>query len=126
MRQPSPANTATSNQDRGIASNKFQQQTVGVVVDEVEAIFVEGSAKVRLGDGKTDGAGDTLTKRTGGELDAIRMASFRVTRGQGIELTELLEIVQGELVAQKVKEGVLQRTTIRESIGSTRATPRTN
>ena len=69
MRQPSPANTATSNQDRGIAANKFQQQTVGVVVDEVEAVLVVECGKVCLRNSKTDGAGDTLAERTGSQLD---------------------------------------------------------
>ena len=39
------------------------------------------------------------------------MAGFRVTGGQRVQLTELLEIVHGELVAHQVQHDVLKGAT---------------
>lgn len=44
--------------------------TVGEVLDDREALLVEGSGKVPLGDSQTNGVRDTLTKGTGGHFDA--------------------------------------------------------
>lgn len=44
-----------------------------------------------LSDGKTDGVGETLAEGTGGHLDTLSDAELRVTRGDGVELTELLD-----------------------------------
>jgi hypothetical protein len=43
--------------------------TVGVVVNEVEAITVENGTKMRLRNRKTDSRGDALAKRTGGKFN---------------------------------------------------------
>lgn len=64
-----------------------------------------------LSNGETDSVRETLAKRTGRDLNTIRVSSLRVTRGQGVNLTELLEVVQGELVAEEVEEDVLERAT---------------
>ena len=74
--------------------------TVSVVVDEIEAVLVEGRAHVGLGDGKTDGVGESLTERASGDLNTVGVAGFGVTGRQGANLAELLEVVHGELVAE--------------------------
>ena len=94
------------------------RRTIGVVVDEVEAVLVEGSAEVRLSDGETDSVGEALTERTGRDLNTISVAGLRVTRSQGIDLTELLEVVKGELVAHEVEEDVLERATVSGSVSA--------
>ena len=89
----------------------FPRRTIGVVVDEVKAILVECRAEVGLSNGEADSVRETLAKRTSRDLNTIRVSSLRVTRGQGVNLTELLEVVQGELVAEEVEEDVLERAT---------------
>lgn len=42
------------------------------------------------------------------------MGRFWVTRSQGVQLTEGLEIIQGDLVAQEMKENVLQSAADRD------------
>ena len=87
------------------------RRTIGVVVDEVKAILVKCRAEVGLSNGETDSVRETLAKRASRDLNTIRVSSLRVTRGQGVNLTELLEVVQGELVAEEVEEDVLERAT---------------
>lgn len=43
--------------------------TVGIVIDEVEAILVVDGAKVGLGDGKTNRVGKALTERSSSHFD---------------------------------------------------------
>lgn len=62
------------------------EEAVGVVVDEVVAGLVEGGGGVLLGDGKTDGVGETLTKRTSGDLNAGGVVSLGVAGGDAVEL----------------------------------------
>ena len=118
MRQPSPVNTAIA-VSNGI-DRACQGHTVGVVVDEVKAILVKCRAEVGLSNGETDSVRETLAKRASRDLNTIRMSSLRVTRGQGVNLTELLEVVQGELVAEEVEEDVLERATAPDSAAARR------
>jgi len=53
----------------------------------------------------------TLTERTGGDLDTVGDTVLGVTWGDGTDLTELLEVIHGDLVAGKVEHDVLQSTT---------------
>ena len=73
-----------------------------------------------MSDGETDSVRETLAKRASRDLNTIRVASLRVTRGQGVNLTELLEVVQGELVAEEVEEDVLERATAPDSAATRR------
>jgi hypothetical protein len=52
----------------------------------------------------------TLTERTGGNLDTVSDTVFRVTWGDGTDLSELLEVVHLDVVARKVKHDVLEGT----------------
>lgn len=72
------------------------KEAVGVVVDEVIARLVEDSAGVGLGNGKTNGVGETLTQGTGGDLNTRSVVGFGVTRG---DATHLLQYSQYWLVA---------------------------
>lgn len=53
----------------------------------------------------------TLTKGTGGNLNARGNTNFGVTGGDRVNLTELLEVLHGDFVASKVKKNVLESTT---------------
>ncbi|KAH3662800.1 hypothetical protein OGATHE_004376 [Ogataea polymorpha] len=87
------------------------KETVGVVVGESVAWLVVGGSKVSLSNGQTNGIGDTLTKRTGCDLDTWD-AHLRVARGLGVDLSERLEVVHGEVVAEQVQQCVQERTCV--------------
>ena len=87
------------------------QHTISVVVDQVEALLVVQGSHVSLGDTEADRVREALAKRTGGDLDAIRVSSLGVTRGQRAELTEVLEVVERKLEAEQVEEDVLEGAT---------------
>lgn len=69
-----------------------------------------------MGNGETNSVGEPLAERASGDLDTVCMASLRVTRSQGAKLTELLEVIERELVAEEVEENVLERATALHSI----------
>jgi hypothetical protein len=62
------------------------EEDVGVVVEEVEAGLVEHGSRVGLGDGQTDGIGEPLAQRTGGDLNARGIVRFGVARGDAVHL----------------------------------------
>lgn len=86
------------------------EEDVGVVVDEIEARLVVRASKVGLSDGKTDSVGDTLAEGTSGNLNAVGNTRLGVAWGDTAELTEALQVIDGDLVSQEVKEGVLEGT----------------
>lgn len=57
-----------------------------MVVDEIEPGLVEDSSSVCLGHGETDGIGETLAERAGGDLDTGGVMGFRVTRCDRVDL----------------------------------------
>ena len=57
------------------------------------------------------GVPPTLTKRTGGDLNTLGDTVLGVTRGDGTDLSELLEVVHADLVAGQVEHDVLQSAT---------------
>jgi hypothetical protein len=60
------------------------EEGVGVVVDEVETGLVEGTSSLGLGHGKTNSVGETLTKRTSGDLNSGGVVSLGVTGGNAV------------------------------------------
>lgn len=62
------------------------EEGVGVVVDEVKAGLVEDTSGVSLGNGQTDGVGETLAERTSGDLDTGGVVSLGVTRSDAVDL----------------------------------------
>lgn len=67
-------------------STTITEDGVCVVVEKVVAGLVEDGGTVSLGDGETNGVGETLTKRAGGDLNTGGVVGFRVTRGLAIDL----------------------------------------
>jgi hypothetical protein len=88
------------------------EEAVGVVVDKLVAGLVEGGSSLALGHGETDGVGETLAEGTSGDLNAGGVVGLGVTRGLGVDLAEVLEVVHGEVVAEEVEQGVLQNTAM--------------
>ena len=62
------------------------EEAVGVVVNQVVVWLVEDGGSVGLGDSETDGVGETLTKRTSGDLNAWCVVRFWVTRCDAVDL----------------------------------------
>lgn len=62
------------------------EEHVGVVVDELIAGLVEDASGVSLGNGQTNGVGETLAKRTSGDLNTGGVVSLGVTGGDAVEL----------------------------------------
>jgi len=102
----------------GLGGDTLLQATVtgehvSVVGEKGESVLVVGGSQVSLGNGKTDSVGETLTKRTSGDLDTLSVADLGVTGGLGVELTELLELLHGEiLVSEEVVEDVNESTSV--------------
>lgn len=71
IKQPSPVNTTSGLEASGAEARA--EQTVGVVVDQVEAILVVHGAEVSLCNGKADRVGEALAKGTGGDLDTCTL-----------------------------------------------------
>ena len=79
---------------------------VGVVVNDLESGTVEVSLEDLLGKGHADRVGDALPERAGGSLDAVSVAVLRMSRGLGVELAEVLEILHAHVVAGEMEKGV--------------------
>lgn len=62
------------------------EESVSVVVEELIAGLVEDASGVRLGNGQTDGVGETLTERSSGDLNTGGIVGLGVTGGDAVEL----------------------------------------
>lgn len=67
-------------------STAITEVAVCVVVKEVVSRLVEDSTAVSLGNGQTNGVGETLTKGTSGHLNTRSVVSFGVTGGNAVNL----------------------------------------
>ena len=84
------------------------EEHVGVVVDDLVAGAVELRGHDLLRQGEADGVGQPLTQRAGGGLDAGGVAELRVARGLAVQLAEVLQVVDGQVVAGQVQQRVDQ------------------
>lgn len=102
-----------------LQANSFLQAGItdhapGHVVHQLMAGLVVGGSKVLGGHGKSNCIGKALTKRAGGDLDAITL-DLRVTGGERVEVGGMigLELVVGHaLDADEVQEEVLPETRV--------------
>ena len=110
-------------------SATITEEGVGEVVDELETWLVEGGGGVSLGNGKTNSVGETLTKRTSGDLDTWGVVALWVTWCDAVELlrkmseaklvrraintyTERLKVVNADLVAVQVVDSILEHASV--------------
>jgi hypothetical protein len=73
----------------GLTGNTFHhasiaQKDICVVVDQVKTRLVKLGRRVVLGNGKTNGVGETLAQRTSSDLNAISIMRFGMTRCDAI------------------------------------------
>jgi len=85
---------------------------VGEAVKEVETRAVERGGSLSLGDGETDSIADTLTERTGSDFNARGIVSLWMAWGLAANLSEVLEVVNGEVVTVEVEQSVMQHATM--------------
>lgn len=88
------------------------EECVGVVVDQLEARLVEDSGGVCLCDRKTHSVCEALAKRTGGDFNAGCIVGLWMTGSLAVHLTERLEIVDAEVVAKQVQQGILEHAAV--------------
>ncbi len=98
-------------QGDGFLGNAFHQaavagQHIGLVIDEVIA---EAGGQVALGNGKAHGIGKALAQGPGGGFNAGGMAIFRVARGLGAQLPEVLELLQRHVLVARQKQQRIQQ-----------------
>lgn len=67
-------------------SAAITEEGVGVVVEEVEAGLVVDTGGVGLGNGQTNGVGETLTQRTSGNLNTGGIVRLGVTGADAVDL----------------------------------------
>lgn len=83
---------------------------------------------------KPDGVGKTLAERTSSDLDTGgiglyrklnycvfemlmgRSYSFGMAGGLGANLTELLQVLHGEIIPEQVQQGILEHTSMTVSV----------
>ena len=85
---------------------------VGVVVHDVEALAVEMRGQVGLGQRHAHGVADALAQGTGGGFDAGGVAVLGMAGGEGAELAELLQVLNGQAKAKKMQQGVQQHGAV--------------
>ena len=67
---------------------------------------VKGGGEPLFGDGHADAVGETLAERAGSGLDTGCMAVLGMAWGHAAVLAEVLELLEGEIVAGQVEQGV--------------------
>lgn len=112
-------------------STAITEEGVGEVVEQLVAGLVEDTTGVGLGNGQTNSVGETLAKRTSGDLNTGGVVGLGVTGGDAVELlqkistrdflgvdnvgqtyTEVLQVVHGEGVAEKVQQSILEHAAV--------------
>jgi hypothetical protein len=83
-----------------------------VVVDKLEAVLVESSSSVSLGNGQTNSVGDTLTEGTSGNLDSGSVVSLGVTRSTAVNGSESLQVIHAEVVTEQMEESILKHAAV--------------
>jgi hypothetical protein len=79
---------------------------VRVVVDDAVSVAIERSREVRLRHRESDGVPNTLSEWSRRRLDTRCMAVLGMPRCFAAPLTELLEVVERELVAAEIERAI--------------------
>ena len=82
------------------------------MVDQIETGPVVARGQVRLGDRLADGVGQALSERARAHLDPWRNAVLGMTGRDAAPLPELLDLLQGQIVARQVQQAIQQHRTM--------------
>src|SRR5690606_9898073 len=88
------------------------EEHIGVVIDDVVPGAVELGGHDLLRQGKAHGVGDALPQRTRGGFHTGGVAVFRVAGGAAVQLTEVLQIIDGQVIAGQVQQGIDQHGAV--------------
>jgi hypothetical protein len=87
-------------------------EDVGHVVDDLVPGPVEFGGEHAFRDRHADGVGQPLPERAGRRFDAGSVANLGVARSPRAELAELLQVVEREVVAAEMQQGVKQHRAV--------------
>src|SRR6476659_1548588 len=90
---------------------------IRVMVDDLMIRPIEERAEQRFTNCHPDRIAESLTQWASGRLDTGRVAVLRMSRSLALPLTELLDVVQGQVIAREIEHGVKQhrRVTCRKN-----------
>mmetsp|Transcript_10914 Transcript_10914/g.16470 ORF Transcript_10914/g.16470 Transcript_10914/m.16470 type:complete len:430 (-) Transcript_10914:162-1451(-) len=87
-----------------------------VVSEDLVLLSVVFGGSHLLRNGESNSVGNSGSKRTGGALNSgggvLTVGEFRVTRGLGVVLTEVLQFLNGEIESGKVEPGVKEHRSV--------------
>mmetsp|Transcript_4707 Transcript_4707/g.9941 ORF Transcript_4707/g.9941 Transcript_4707/m.9941 type:complete len:286 (-) Transcript_4707:92-949(-) len=87
-----------------------------VVVEDLVLISVVASGGHLLGNGESDGVGDSGSERSSGAFNSgggvLRVGELRMSGSLGVVLTEVLELVDGEIESSEVQPGVKEHRSM--------------
>ena len=87
-------------------------EDVRAVIDHGMAGAVEFGGEQLLGQRHADSVRQALAQRAGGGLDARRHVHFRMARGAAVQLAEVLQLLDGQVIAGEVQQRVLQHRAV--------------
>ena len=99
----------TGNALHGAAITK---EAVGMIGEEVVTGLVEDGGSVSLGNGQTNGVAETLAQRAGGDFNTGGVISLGVAGSETVELSEMLQVLDGQFVTEQMKEGILKHASV--------------
>ena len=80
----------------------------GVIIENGIAVAVKNCGKMPFCHSHADGHSKALTERAGGSLNAGGMGIFRMPRSSASELAEGLDIVDGDVITEKMQKRIVQ------------------
>mmetsp|Transcript_59790 Transcript_59790/g.177195 ORF Transcript_59790/g.177195 Transcript_59790/m.177195 type:complete len:630 (+) Transcript_59790:400-2289(+) len=87
-----------------------------VVVEDLVVVSVVDGLSHLLGGGETSGVGNTSTERASGALNSgggvLGVGELGVAGGVGVVLTEVLEVLDGEVEASKLEPGIKEHGAV--------------
>ena len=82
------------------------------MIDDLMTIAVKLGGQYLFGDGHAHAIGNALAQGTGGGLDTRCIAVFRMTRGLGMQLAEVLEFFHGQVVTREMQQRIQQHRAV--------------
>ena len=79
---------------------------VGVVVNNVQTVFIEFGSQDFFGQSHAYCVGNTLSQWAGCGFHAVGIAIFRMAGGFAVQLAEIFQIINGNVVAGQVQQAV--------------------
>ena len=88
------------------------QEHISVVVDNIQAVFVELFGQQFFRQRKAHGIGNALAERAGGGFHAVGVAIFGVAGGVAVQLAEVFQIIDGNVVAGEVEQAIQNHRSV--------------